>query len=309
MNVSRSLSPPALPPPGSRCVALGLFDGLHLGHMAVIDKTIEQAGALCLVPLVFTFTPARGAPESKGGCLLSFDMMSTLLESRGVREIACPDFDDFRDLSPRQFVRDVLCLRLGAGRVVCGYDFRFGKNAAGDVDALRSLCAESGIGVDVVPAVLADGAPAASRRIRALVESGDMPCAARLLGRPFTIDFPVVHGRGLGRGMGLPTINQPFPPSFVLPRLGVYATRTQLGGGTYSSVTNVGVKPTVGSDTVLAETYIQGFSGDLYGECVQVRFFAFLRPERAFPDLSALQKAIRADAQQASKIVMNMDSQ
>jgi len=303
MNISRSLSTPALPA-GSTCAAIGLFNGMHLGHKAVIDKMLELSRECGLTPLVFTFTAANNIPAAKGKMtlLLSPQSMNSMLEQSGVREVICPDFDEFRSLEPGQFVHDILGARLGVARVVCGYDFHFGKNAAGDTQSLRKLCAQSGIAVDVVPAVIADGQPAATRRIRAFIEEGNIPAANRLFGRPFTIDFEVVAGRQIGRTLDWPTINQAFPPGYTLPRFGVYATITNVHGRLYSSVTNVGVKPTVGGGDVLAETYIQGFSGDIYGEHIQVQFLKFLRPERKFDGLQALKEAIGADAQQADKI-------
>ena len=304
MDISRSLRSLALPA-GSTCAALGLFSGLHLGHMAVINQMLALAKAGGLKPLVFTFTAERHAPAAKGSMtgLLSFEQMCALLSQAGVGQIVCPEFDEFCALTPERFVREVLYTRLGVAGVVCGFDYRFGKDALGDTNSLRALCARLGIAAEVVPAVLVDGQPAASRRIRALVESGEIPAANRLLGRHFAIDFEVVRGRQLGRTLGLPTINQVFPPGFTLPRFGVYATRSCLGGKIYSSVTNVGVKPTVGSEAVLAETYIQDFSGDLYGERVNVEFVQFLRPEQTFPDLCALKAAISADAAQAKAII------
>ena len=308
MKISRSLNIPSLPA-RSTCAALGLFNGLHLGHMAVLGKMLEQAKTHGLTPLVFTFTANKGnSPAAKDSManLLSGPMMNSILEQMGVQQIVCPDFDEFRGLEPEQFVRDVLCGRLGVARVVCGYDFHFGKNAAGNTQSLGRWCAELGIAADVVPAVLVDGQPAATRRIRALVEQGDISAANRLLGRAFAIDFEVIHGRKLGRTLGWPTINQAFPGDFVIPRVGVYATITQVDGSRLSSVTNVGTKPTVGSDGILAETYIQGFSGDLYGKRVQVEFLQFLRAEQKFASLTALKEAISADATAAQQIASAM---
>ena len=307
MNISRSLHNTGLPP-GSTCAALGLFCGLHLGHVAVINKMLEQAGEHNLTPLVFTFDTSGGLPDSKRGMttLLSGGMMGSLLAEMGIQELVCPVFDEFRSLEPEQFVSEILKEKLGAARVVCGFDFRFGKNAAGDLKMLRELCAAHGISVDVVPAVMVEGEPAASRRIRALVEEGDIPAANRILGRPFAIDFEVIHGRRLGRTLDWPTINQLIAPGFTQPRFGVYATRAWVNGEPYGSVTNVGVKPTVGASAVLAETYIQDFSGDLYGERVKVEFFKFLRPEQKFPDLAALKEAISADVRQAKEIAINI---
>ncbi|MCL2857558.1 MAG: riboflavin biosynthesis protein RibF [Oscillospiraceae bacterium] len=305
MNISHYLSESGLPSGGS-CVALGLFDGLHLGHMAVIERMLALSATKRLTPLMFTFTAAGDGPATKGNMtgLLSFDMMCSLLERHGVEQVVCPNFEQFRHLCPEDFVRKVLGKRLGAAHVVCGEDFRFGKDAAGDMDTLRRLCSGANITAEAVPTVTIDSCPVASRNIRQLVESGDMPTANRLLGRPFTIDFEVIHGRRLGRTLGMPTINQAFPTRFTLPRFGVYLTRVLLNGNLYSGITNVGVKPTTGdSNPPLAETFIQGFEGDLYGQRVNVEFLRFLRDEQKFGSVNELKSAIIADIAHARAIV------
>ena len=305
LNISRSLDGLGLPS-GSSCLALGLFSGLHLGHMAVIDKMLALAQMDGLTPLVFTFTAANGPPAAKGSMtgLLSLEMMCALLEQRGVGGVICPDFEQFRHLTPERFVKEILAQRLGAARVVCGEDFHFGKNAAGDVVTLRSLCAQANIVAEAVSTVAIDGQPVASRNIRGLVESGEIPTANRLLGRPFTIDFEVVRGQQLGRTLNLPTINQVFPHDFTLPRFGVYLTRVLASGRLYSGVTNVGVKPTTGQGTPpLCETFIQGFEGDLYGQRVKVEFLRFLRDEQKFGSIDELKAAMLADVAHAKAII------
>ena len=305
LNISHSLDGPGLAPGGS-CLALGLFSGLHLGHMVVIDRMLGLARADTLTPVVFTFTAPGGPPATKGSMtgLLSLEMMCELLGQRGVAGVVCPDFEQFRHLTPERFVLEVLSRRLGAARVVCGEDFRFGKDAAGDVCTLRRLCAQAGITAETVPTVEIDGRPVASRVIRKLVQSGDMPGAGRLLGRPFTIDFEVIHGRQLGRTLSIPTINQAFPPGFTLPRFGVYLTRVLADGRVYSGVTNVGVRPTIGQGhPPLAETFIQGFEGNLYGQRVRVEFLRFQRDERRFGSIEELRAAVLADVTHAKAII------
>lgn len=290
-------------PAQSACVALGLFDGLHPGHVAVIRAAVEEAKRLEKRPCVFTFTNGSRGPEAKGrGKLLSDDMLLSLLEELGVGCVVRPNFADFRDLSPEAFVEEILRKRLGAASVSCGKNFRFGKNAAGDEALLERLCGGSPR-VKVIPMVERDGGVVSSSRIREAIEAGEMEAANTLLGRRFAIDFTVVHGRRLGRTLGSPTINQPFHQGFVEPKFGVYATLTRLDGEAYASITNVGIKPTVGSDCVLAETYIHGFSGDLYGQAVRVEFLRFIRPERKFDGIDALKAQILADSGTAAKIV------
>ena len=305
MDISHSLSGLNLPPKSS-CVALGLFNGLHPGHMAVIDRMLALSGQAGLTPLVFTFTASGKHPAAKTSMasLLSSRMMYFLLEQRGVGLIVRPGFEQFCHLTPERFVREMLCERMGAARVVCGEDFRFGKNASGDVGTLRRLCEDAGIAAEAVPTVTVDGQPAATRNIRRLIERGDIPEANRLLGRPFTIDFEVIHGHKLGRKLDLPTINQEFPAGFTLPRFGVYLTRVLVSGKLYSGVTNVGVKPTTGQPrSPLAETFIQDFEGDLYGERVTVEFLQFLRDEQKFENTQQLKAAILADVAHAKEII------
>jgi len=277
--------------------------------MAVIDRMLAFAKEADLTPLVFTFTATGSRPAAKGSMthLLSAQMMCDLLEQRGVKQVVCPDFEQFCHLTPQEFVQEVLGKRMGVARVVCGEDFRFGKNASGNVDTLVDLCAGAGITAETVPTVMIDKQPVASRDIRRLVESGDIPTANRLLGRPFTIDFEVIHGRKLARTLNMPTINQEFPPGFTLPRFGVYLTQVLASGHLYSGITNVGVKPTTNeSSPPLAETFIQGFSGDLYGRRVRVEFLRFLRDEQKFESIEQLKAAILADITQAKAIIDKM---
>ncbi|MGI6403193.1 MAG: bifunctional riboflavin kinase/FAD synthetase [Oscillospiraceae bacterium] len=302
MIVTHSLQMPALAP-RSTCVALGLFDGLHRGHQAVLQATLSHGASFGLEPLCFTFSTALHTPQTKRGMtrLMSSHAMEQQLAQMGFAHMACPDFDEFRTLCPQCFLEDVLTNKLGAGAIVCGFDFRFGRKAAAGVEELSRFCREKKLELRIIPPVEEEGQPISSSRIRELVREGEIPAANRLLGRAFAIDFEVVSGRRLGHTLGWPTINQPFPADFTLPRFGVYATLTRLGETLYSSVTNVGVKPTVGSDQVLAETYIQDFEGNLYGSRVEVQFLQFLREEIKFSDLSALRAQIATDAELARK--------
>ena len=303
MIITKSLQMPALTS-RSTCVALGLFDGLHRGHQAVLQATLSHGAASRLEPLCFTFSTSLHTPQAKQGMtrLMSLHAMEEQLARMGFARMVCPDFDEFRTLSPRCFLEELLVNKLGAAAIVCGFDFRFGRQAAAGVEELSQFCREKNLDLLVIPAVIQDGEPISSTRIRELIKAGEMSAANRMLGRAFFIDFEVVPGRKLGHTIGWPTINQPFPPDFTLPRFGVYATLTRWGDQQYSSVTNVGVKPTVGSDQALAETYIQDFAGNLYGSRVEVQFLQFLREEMKFPSLDALKGQIAMDADQARKI-------
>ena len=280
---------PAIP----RSVALGLFDGLHPGHRQVIVAAVE-GGDDTLTPTVFTFLPHTIIKE--GYRRLSDDREEEQqLTTMGVQELIQADFTVIRHLTPEAFVRDILRDTLCARHVTCGFNYRFGAGGAGDAALLTALCAAYGISVTVVPEVDCGGVPVSSTAIRTALAHGDMPLARRLLGRPYRLRLPVAHGQQLGRRLGLPTINQTLPTDRAIPRFGVYASCVQWDGHTYPAVTNIGVRPTVGADTPLAETYILGFDGDLYDAEPAVYPLQYLRPEQAFDSLEALQAQIQRD--------------
>ncbi len=286
-------------PCGRGAVALGFFDGLHIGHAAVVSRTLSyQQEGLC--PCVFTFTMDGGHPAAKSSAnaLTTERQKEQLLESWGVRLVLCPDFSEFHAMEPEAFVDEVLVRRLNANAACCGEDFRFGKKAAGDVGQLAALCQARGIRLDVVPPVTFEGERVSSTRIRSLLGEGRVADANRMLGRAFGYDFTVVRGKQLGRKLDSPTINQRLPDGFVPLRHGVYASVSFAGGAWHPSVTNIGLRPTVEDTTAVnSETYICGFSGDLYGARVEVRLLAFLRPEQRFPSVEALRARIHADAE------------
>ena len=282
-------------------VALGRFDGLHVGHMAVVSRMLQNKGdqAAC----VFSFAGPEQSP-----CLMTPTLRERLLARAGVELLVTPG-QALQAMTPAQFVSDVLESGLHARFVVCGFNYRFGAGAAGTAKDLLALCAERGIPAAVVNSVTMEGAPVSSTRIRALIAAGDMPGAAKLLGRPFLVDFTVVKGRQIGRLMGTPTINQPLPPGFVTPRFGVYASAAYLEGSWRPAVTNCGVKPTVGADAPLLETWIPGSVGDLYGQKVPVALLSFMREERKFSSLDALRAQIRSDGDQAGALAAGWNLQ
>ncbi len=292
--------------PRPTAAALGLFDGVHLGHREVIAAAAEAAEDQGLAPCVFTFETDTAIPLGKAGLTLLQTASSryAAIASLGVDYTVCPDFGAFATLSPKEFVENVVVKILQAKVVCCGQDYRFGKDAAAGVEELTLLCAPHGIQVILCPVVLWEGQIISSSLIRKMVEEGNMEAAAQLLGAPFTLEAVVETGRQLGRQLHFPTINQLFPPRFTLPKRGVYATRVTLEGKSYPAVTNVGHKPTVSADDPLsAETHIIGYSGDLYGQLVAVRFARFLRPETKFPDTQALSDQIAKDVKEASAIL------
>ena len=285
-------------------VALGAFDGLHIGHRAVIREAVESG----FVQVVFTFRD-NPAEHLAGSCryLTTPEERLAIFEAWGVECVVMPDFSDVAAWPAERFL-NLLRFGLNARVVTCGADFRFGRFAAGDVAWLARSCAARGAELYVVEAVQYKGETVSATRIRGAIERGEMADAAAMLGRPFGFCFEVVHGNHIGHTIGTPTINQHFPERFILPRFGVYASAVHIGDKLYCGVTNVGVKPTVGSDRALSETWIPDFSGDLYGRALRLELLGFVRDERKFPDLDALKAEINRNAVQARKIFQTYES-
>lgn len=286
-------------PSAERALALGSFEGLHIGHRAVI---CQAAGVKSLRAAVLTFS--GNLPKADAGRLMSDARRDSLLSHMGIDERIVLDFEAVRNLTPEEFVRDVLKDRLNVRLCTCGFNFRFGKNGAGDVTTLQNLGEQYGIRVIAVDPIEVDGDAVSTSRIRRCLAEGDMAGANRLLGFPYTLDFEVVHGRGLGKTLGTPTINQPLPKDFTLPRFGVYASVVVADGKMTYGVTNIGVKPTVGSEAPIAETWIPTYEGDLYGQAVRVMPIGFLRDEQRFESLDDLQNQIKEDGEKARRLVL-----
>lgn len=280
-------------------IALGCFDGIHLGHQAVIEK-LHDPLADGLDKCVFSFSD--DIPFKSGAAhIASFDDKCEILSGMGVAELILPSFDSMKEYTPELFFHEILLNRLDAKLVVCGDNYRFGKNAAGDSSLLRHFCRESGTECLVVPSVCYEGKSISSSRIREALGNGDVQAAASMLGRHFSYCLEVVHGCELGRQLGTPTINQFFPGEFLIPAYGVYASVTEVDGVRYPSVTNIGVKPTVGSSGPLSETWIIGYRGDLYGRRIRVSLIEYMRGECKFDSIEQLKEAIHRDGATAEQ--------
>ena len=286
-------------------VALGFFDGLHLGHIEVIQRALAKRN-LCSV--IFTFNDKTMLPKfTERQNIISYDLKIELLAKIGADYIFAPDFADLRDLSPEEFVEEILVKRLNAQFVACGYDFRFAKGGSAGAEDLTRICGEKGIEVSVVPAVTVEGEPVSSTVIRGLIRNGDVKRANELLGYELTYILEVEQGKHNGRKMGFPTINQVIPDGMAVPRFGVYKSWTQIKGHSYPSITNIGVKPTIALDEgeeriPLMETHIIGFSGDLYGLKARVSLREYMREERRFDSMEELAKQLEKDKQAACSL-------
>lgn len=269
-------------------VALGIFDGLHHGHRAVLSEALSMES-----PAVFTFRTE--SIKRKHGKPFEYIFTNSrkleLLAGMGVKYVFSPDFDDVKSMSGEEFVSEILVKKMNAGLVVCGENFRFGKAAKCGADELLQFGIKYGFEVKIIGL---DGF--SSEKYRRLLREGNVEELYKN-SDAYILSAEVVTGNQIGRTIDFPTINQPFAENQLVPRFGVYYTTALVGGRIYPSVTNVGVKPTVEENIKpLAETHILRFSGDLYGRCVDVAFRRFIRNEKKFASVEELKIQIDADA-------------
>jgi len=293
-------------------VTFGNFDGVHLGHRALIT-TLRSAAARSSGPaVVVTFDPHplhTLAPDRAPPAIDTLDGRLDWLAKAGVDRTAVLRFDEsMRDRSAHWFAENVL-FACGPATVVAGYDASFGRGGGGDIDLLRGLGVDRGITVEGFDAVVAEGDVVSSSRIRALVSSGDIATAARLLDRPFALRGPVVRGDALGRTIGFPTANID-ASSQVRPANGVYAARLVVDGVGHDAVCNIGVRPTV-SDGLQwrTEAFIFDFDADIYGQHVSLQLIARLRGERRFDGIDALKAQIARDCEAARKVMAGVQAE
>lgn len=280
-------------PPRS-VTALGFFDGMHRGHIALFAEARRLADEAGLPFFVFSFS-GEGGP--KNACLLQSDReRRAAFFAAGADLCTLVPFPGYARMSPREFTAQVLCGRLGTVLAVAGEDFRFGAGASGDMPLLASLMAEHGGRTRAVPPVCLDGVPISSRLIRQALAEGDCARAAKMLGRPYSLCLPVLHGQARGIVLGFPTANQLPEPWRALPEDGVYRTVCRTPDGrAYDAVTDVGLRPTFGGRERRIESHLIGFSGDLYGRPMTVSFCEKLREEEKFSDAAELAARIRKD--------------
>lgn len=302
-------APQQWPAPRRRaCLAIGVFDGVHLGHQEIIRRTVESARARDALALVLTFDRhpnAVVAPERVPPMISTPAQKARLLAALGVDVLWVMPFDEATSrLSGEAFVRRLAEATGGLATVCVGADFVFGYRRSGDVALLRRLGAEWGFEVIALPPVLVDGVAVSSTRIREAIRRGDFAEAARLLGREYALAGAVVRGAGRGRELGFPTANLD-TRGLVLPPNGVYAARARLERETWPAVINIGVRPTVASAAAepCVEAHLLGFEGELLGRELELVPVARLRDERAFPSLEALRAQIAQDAAQAGAML------
>lgn len=281
----------------SYSIALGIFDGVHLGHQYVINKALSYKNN-GLKTAVFTFSVED--MEFKHGKRLKYiiDNQSKLdiLHSMGVDSIVCPNFNDIHNMSGEDFAKNIIHMQMNAKVVICGKKFRFGKGASCDTNDLQNFGNKYGFNVEIVEPILFDNNLVSSSIIRELIYNSDIQMTNKLLGYEYFINRPVIHGNELGRTINIPTINQRFGERQVIPKFGVYSSSTTIDERVYKSMTNIGVKPTVSNDNIpVAETHIIDFNGNLYNKTVKVALKEYIRPEKKFNSIEELKKAIQYD--------------
>lgn len=285
-----------------RVIALGFFDGVHLGHGQLLTRCRQEADRLGCRAAALTFDSHPDSLVSgKAVPLLSApqDRARLMEELYGIQEVLPIHFDrHMRDMPWEFFLQSVLVEGYHAAALICGHDFRFGAGGEGTAARLLEACAKLGIGCAVIPEYRLEGITVSSTYIRSLLEAGDLDRARRFLGHPHQFTGTVVSGAHLGRTWGIPTANLELPPELLLPPKGVYACRARTPEGPYLAVTNIGTRPTVNGHGLTIEPWLLDYTGDLYGQPVTLELWHFLRGERRFPSLEALQDEIRRNASQ-----------
>lgn len=301
----------ALPPPDgiSLSVALGVFDGVHRGHQALLAAAVEAAAQTVSTPAALTFDPHPASvfsPSRVPLLLGTLEQRAEMLREHGARRVIVARFDRvFAARTPDEFVREVLRDRLNARAVIIGEDFRFGCNRAGDAAFLRAAGEQAGFGVHVVAPVFIGGVPARSTGIRQMISGGEVEEAARLLGRPYALRGMVGRGRQLGRVLGFPTANIASEPGIMIPGAGVYAGRLRVGNEDrrHRAAISIGTNPTVAENAPpTVEAFIlDDFNRDLYGASVEVTFPFRLRGMEKFDSLEALVQQMGRDVEDTKR--------
>lgn len=272
-----------------RAVALGNFDGLHIGHMAVINSAKAYTD---FFPCVLLLEPL---PSGEcGQALVTDEEKQSLLDSLGVETVRI-DFSTIKDWAPERFFDEIIVKKLNAGAVCCGFNYRFGKGGSGDSALLESLCKSAGIAFCECDAVKFENEPVSSTRIRTAIINGEIEKANAMLGRPFGYCLEVVHGDKIGRLLDCPTLNQLFPNELIVPKYGVYSSFVTLCGERLRSITNIGRRPSFEKDEQRSETHIIDFNGDLYGQKIDVRLLGYKRGEKKFDSLDELKAQLKID--------------
>lgn len=287
-------------------VALGCFDGVHVGHKAVISTAVNIAKKLSAESAVWTFEfPPKNYFSTEPVPLLTTAMeKQTLIESLSVDRLICvPPCPEIFSMSPEDFFEKILIERLSAVHIVCGFNYTFGKKGTGNISVLKKMCEKANVGITVIEPVDTNGISVSSSEIRAALLEGNAALANKLLGYNFSLTAPVVGSQHLATKLGFPTANQLFGENKLVPKNGVYVSRIILGEAVKYGITNVGVRPTANDHTLCAETHIFDFDQCLYDRMITVEFLDFIREEKQFSSLDELTRQINDDIETAKQFI------
>jgi len=287
--------------------ALGFFDGVHLGHQALLQACRDLADTTGCNAAAVTFSshPDTLVLGQTPHLINTIEDRVRLLKDAGMDDVVLLPFDKQMQSMPWQEFLALLVESYGGAGLVCGHDFRFGNRGEGNADLLAAFCKEKNMPCAVVPEQKLRGITVSSTHIRGLLEAGQIQEANVFLGHPHVLSGEVISGRKLGRTLGIPTANLSLPEEIARLPFGVYICRAQIGEQSYAAVTNIGNRPTVGGHRVTVEPWLLDFEGDLYGKQLTLSFYDFLRPEQKFPSLDALQEEIRKNAAECRKFFEN----
>lgn len=287
-----------------RVIALGFFDGVHMGHGQLLRTAVARATNLNAIATAFTFDrhPTSVITGTQIPLLSTVADRAFLMRHHwGVDDVVIASFDAIMGMDWEDFIVHYLIEELGVIHVVAGHDFHFGYRGTGTPALLQAKCKELSIGCDIIEKIATDGITISSTYIRSLIEGGDMDRACQFLGHPHTLTGHVGHGKKIGGSvLGFPTVNLHIPEGIIIPSLGVYATKVYIDNNSYLAVTNVGRRPSIANSDglITVEGFILDFKGDLYGQKIRIEFFHRIREERVFPDYAALSQEIFHNAQE-----------
>lgn len=286
-------------------IALGAFDGIHIGHKQVINKAnkFKKNG---LKSVVLTFKYCNLIPESKldNKTILTQTLKKQILQDMGVDILINPDFEDINSIDYKYFVEDILIKNFNAKVLVCGSDYKFGFKAKGNVNGLKEICLKNNVKLVVLEKIKIIDEIISSTLIKEFIRNGDMVNTNKYLGYYYSYDFKVTQGIQLARKLGFPTINQKFDNQYVIPKFGVYASFVYINGLKYKGVTNIGVKPTVTDDNIpVSETYIIEFNKEIYNQNIKVSLVQFIRSEKKFNNIEQLSKQIKKDIETCENLL------
>lgn len=286
------------------CIALGFFDGLHLGHVRVIKEMIKCSKENDLIPSLLTFQSSpkcilKKYSDPKEKCILQEDEKIRILEELGVQNLYIIDFKSILNLNADDFIEKVLIEKLNVKHIFCGFNYHFGKGGKNTAEILSEKCKKYDVKVHIIPAKKYENKIISSSLIKDFLERGYIEKVNGLLGREYSYTLPVVCGEKMGAQLLFPTINQNFPKNFIIPKFGVYKSKTDVDGKIFNSITNIGIAPTLKNEAFpLSETFILNFQGEkLYNKIVKVSLLKYLRPEKKFNSIDELRQAIKLDLQ------------